>query len=501
MLKNVNKPLSKSKYLSLLQCPKLFWTIFNAPSQIPGQDTSAQALFDSGIEVEKYARQLFPKGIHIDHSISFSQTIAQSQSALKTAGKIAPIFNALIIAPSEGLICEIDILVPRKNGFDLYEVKSSTSCKDHYLLDIAFQKHVCQQSGLKISKTHLITINSDYIRQGDIDPKKLFNVQEMDELIDPFFSKVGENMITAGTILSSPRPDIPIGCHCSSPYECPLMPLCWKKVLKNDDNIFTLTGLRAERKWGLYNEGVLRTTQIPKNYKINGKQEIQIEADKKGKLHIDPKPIQTFCSRLQFPLYFHDFETFNPAIPMFEGSSPYQQIPFQYSLHIQDKPSQKPRILAHHSWIWGGEGEPREELLKRLKGLLGKQGSIIVYNATFEKMILKQAVKVSPQHKDWLQGILDRFVDLLEPFRAFHYYHPDQHGSASIKSVLPVLTGKGYDDMDISNGGMASTEYMRVMFTEEGKKDKAKVFKQLEEYCGLDTIGMVEIMGKLKDMG
>jgi hypothetical protein len=194
----------------------------------------------------------------------------------------------------------------------------------------------------------------------------------------------------------------------------------------------------------------------------------------------------------------------NPAIPMFEGSSPYQQIPFQFSLHVQDAPYQKPHKIAHYSWIWegsegkGGERDPREELLKRLKGLLSKDGSIIVYNATFEKMILKQAAKVSPQHEDWLRGILDRFVDLLEPFRAFHYYHPDQHGSASIKSVLPVLTGKGYDDMEISNGGMASTEYMRVMFTEEGAKDRSKVLKQLEEYCGLDTMGMVEILGKLK---
>ena len=113
-------------------------------------------------------------------------------------------------------------------------------------------------------------------------------------------------------------------------------------------------------------------------------------------------------------------------------------------------------------------------------------------------MILKQAAKVVPSYNNWLKGILDRVVDLLEPFRAFHYYHPDQHGSASIKSVLPVLTGKGYDDMDISNGAMASTEYMRVMFTGEGAKDRPKVFKRLEEYCGLDTMGMVEILGKLK---
>ena len=368
--------------------------------------------------VEKYARKLFPQGIQIDHSQSFSETIAQSKSALANAPVNNPIYNALITVPS--LICEIDILIPVKNGFcyDLYEVKSATSCKDHYLLDIAFQKYVCKMAGLKIRKTHLITINSDYVRQGEIEPKKLFNVQEMDDLIEPFFSKVGENLKAAGSILSSSCPNTPIGCHCSSPYECPLMPLCWKKVLKNDDNIFTLTGLRAEKKWGLYNEGVIRTINIPENYKLNGKQEIQVRADRTGKPNIDPKPIKNFVNQLKYPLYFLDFETFAPAIPMFEGSSPYQQIPFQYSLHVQSAPNQKPKQMAHRSWIWDGSeggGDPREELLKRLKGLLGKEGSIIVYNATFEKLILKQAVKAFPSkdNNNWLQGILNRFVDLL----------------------------------------------------------------------------------------
>ena len=494
-------PVSKSTYLSLLQCPKLFWTLFNAPTTIPSQSTGTQARYDEGKLVEKYARQLFPQGISIDHSISFAKTIAQSKAALQTASFNTPIYNSLIT--TAGLICEIDILIPVKNGFyyDLYEVKSSTSCKDHYLSDIAFQKWVCQKAGLKIRKTHLITINSDYVRQGKIEPKKLFNVQEMDELIEPHFVAIAKNLSMAGTILSSSCPGTPIGCHCSSPYECPLMPVCWKKVWAKDDNIFTLTGLRAEKKWGLYNEGFLRTINVPENYKLNDKQEIQIRADRSGKPNIDPKPIQNFVNQLKYPLYFLDFETFAPAIPMFEGSSPYQQIPFQYSLHIQNAPNQKPKQIAHHSWIWDGQGDPREELLEKLKGLLGdlgKEGSVIVYNAQFEKMILKQAAKVVPSYNNWLKGILDRVVDLLEPFRAFHYYHPDQHGSASIKSVLPVLTGKGYDDMDISNGAMASTEYMRVMFTGEGAKDRPKVFKRLEEYCGLDTMGMVEILGKLK---
>lgn len=493
------KPVSKSKYLSLLQCPKLFWTRLNDPDQIPSQDNSGQDdRFDVGFEVENHARQLFPQGVSIDHEGSFSDTIARSKEALQDAKPNVPIYNALITAPGLiGLICEVDILLPKKDGFHLYEVKSSTGMRDHHPIEIAFQKHVCQQAELKISKSHLVTINSDYVRQGDINPKKLFTVQEMDELAEPLFKAIPRNLKAAGSLLDDECPDTAIGCHCSSPYECPLMPVCWKKVLSKNDNIFTLTGLRSEKKWGLFNEGVLRTSQIPKDYMLNNKQEIQVRVDKQGKPHIDPKAIQGFCNQLQYPLYYLDFESFNPAIPMFDGTSPYQQIPFQFSLHIKDKPNGKPK---HHGWIWDGNGDPREELVERLKGLLGKNGNIIVYNAQFEKMILRQAVKVCSGSDNWLQGILGRFIDLLEPFRAFNYYHPDQHGSASIKVVLPALTGKGYEGMEISNGSEASTEYMRVMFTDEGAKDRANVFKLLEEYCGMDTMGMVEIVRKLRSM-
>lgn len=131
--------------------------------------------------------------------------------------------------------------------------------------------------------------------------------------------------------------------------------------------------------------------------------------------------------------------------------------------------------------------------------MLGRAGSIVIYSAPFERMILRQAIRVSPAHRNWLEGILGRFVDLLEPFRAFHFYHPGQHGSASIKIVLPALTGRGYGDMEISNGTMAAAEFMRVMFTEDGKKDRPEVLKQLEQYCGLDTFGMVAIVGRLKE--
>ena len=188
-----------------------------------------------------------------------------------------------------------------------------------------------------------------------------------------------------------------------------------------------------------------------------------------------------------------DFETCGSVIPPFDNSSPYQQIPFQFSVHVVQKKGAKPE---HFSFLADGTNDPRPEFMARLKDVMGTKGSVIAYNAGFETGILRKCAEVLPQYKNWVESINERMIDLLQPFRAFAYYHPAQDGSCSIKNVLPAMTGKSYDDMEIGDGGMVSSEYYRITFTEDNK-DKDKVRKYLEEYCGQDTMGMVNIVNKL----
>jgi len=203
-------------------------------------------------------------------------------------------------------------------------------------------------------------------------------------------------------------------------------------------------------------------------------------------------------SSLQYPLYFFDFETISPAVPLFDGTKPYQKIPFQFSLHVVRTENDKPE---HFSFLSEGAKDPRPELLSELKKVLGDKGSTVVYNQAFEKGILEALGIVFPDYSNWIEGVISRLVDLLIPFRNFDYYHPAQKGSASLKAVLPALTGISYMGMNIGNGEDASIAFLAVTFGDVSDEVRNKVREDLEEYCGLDTEGMIRIIDRLRGIG
>ena len=213
-----------------------------------------------------------------------------------------------------------------------------------------------------------------------------------------------------------------------------------------------------------------------------------------GEPYVDKKYLRAFLAQLEYPLYFLDFETISPGVPLFDDARPFGHIPFQFSLHIQEMPGAAPR---HESFLAGGRADPRKEFLDRLKALLGNKGSIVVYNESFELSRLDELTVLFPSSRSWYNQVKRRVRDLLRPFRDFAYYHPDQHGSASIKAVLPVLTHMSYEGLEIGDGGTASGEYLRVTFGDAEGEDRSKVRTALEVYCAQDTLAMVNIVEKL----
>ncbi len=292
------------------------------------------------------------------------------------------------------------------------------------------------------------------------------------------------------TIANDTYPEIGIGAHCSDPYECPLIEKCWSFLPER--NVFLLYR-NKKLPLALIKDGILELAKIPGEQALNEKNQIQVDCEKTGKPHIDQDKINDFLGTIQYPAYYMDFETFASAIPVFDDSIPYQQIPFQFSVHVVSERGARPE---HYSFLADGPHDPRPEFMAKLKEVIGAKGSVIAYNAGFEIGRLKECAEVLPKYKKWVESIEERIIDLLQPFRAFAYYHPQQDGSCSIKNVLPVLTGKSYADMEIGDGGTASSEYYRITFT-ESNQDKAKVRNLLEEYCGLDTMGMVDIVNQL----
>lgn len=482
--------LSKSKYLNGLQCLKYLWITFHEPGKISEPDDATQYLFDQGHRVGELAKKLFPEGIDVPPS-DFMGSIRQTRQLLEQRRTV---FEAAIM--TGGLYSRVDILKPADDvRWDIIEVKSSTRVKDVEVEDVAFQKYCCLQAGLEIRNCCLIHINNEYRRQGEIEPEKLFTSQDISDRVEEIMGAMADRVDEMLETIAAERcPDVVIGPYCTSPYACPVAGC---RDFLPDFNVLEL--YRAGQKgYELLENGILSINDIPETFKLTDNQQIQKEVVASQQPHRDTKMIAEFLDSLVYPLYYLDFETFSTAIPLFDGTRPYQNIPFQFSLHIVAREGAKPEPF---SFLAEGRADPRPELLSALKNLLGDSSSIIVYNQSFEAGVLKNLGESFPDYADWAAGITDRFVDLFVPFRRMWYYHPAQKGSASLKAVLPALTGKGYEGLNISNGEDASLSFQRVTYGDATEEEREKVRRDLEEYCGLDTAGMVWIVEALGSSG
>ena len=480
--------LSKSKYLNGIQCPKLLWILLNEPEKIPEPDAATQYKFDQGHLVGELAKRLFPSGIDIPID-GFMNNIRQTKKLLKQR---KPLFEAGILA--EGIYSRVDILNPsNENSWDLIEVKSTTSVKDVHLDDVSFQKYCCEKLGLKIEKTFLMHINNQYVKEGEIDPEKFFTLEDITEQVEQSSNGIKDRIADMLEVISATIcPEVTIGKHCSDPYDCALTE-CWEFL--PEFNIFNLY-YGGKKSFDLFSSGIATIREIPDSYKLNDKQRIQQASEISGKPHVDREGISNFLGTLQYPLYYLDFETISPAVPLFDGTRPYQAIPFQFSLHVAENDGSKPK---HFSFLASGTGDFRPTFLTELKKVLGDTGSIVVYNQGFEEGILKELALAFSDYDGWVNQVRERLVDLLSPFRQFHYYNPLQKGNASLKSVLPALTGKGYNDLDISDGQAASIAFQAVTYGNVSEEERNKVRSDLEKYCGLDTEGMIWIVDSLRN--
>jgi hypothetical protein len=482
--------LSKSKYLNGLQCHKYLWTSINDSNSIPEPDTEIQYIFDQGHRVGELATKLYPKGIYLDTD-DFMDNIWQTKNSLK---KRKPLFEAGISAGS--LYSRIDILSPVGRGkWDIIEVKSSTKLKDINIHDVSFQKLCCEKAGLGIRKCMLAYINNQYVKNGDIDPQGFFTVEDITSQVEEMSEGIEDRVsVMLNVIAGKNYPESDIGKHCYDPYDCMLIEKCWEFLPEN--SIFDLRGGKR-KQFSLYERGILSIKDIPDDILLTRQQQIQKECILTGNTHIEKEEIRQFLNTLEYPLYYLDFETIGPAVPIYDGMRPYQTIPFQFSLHVVENDGLEP---VHIEFLAEGTEDPRPQLLHKLKNSLGDKGSIIAYNAGFEKGVLKELVEAFPEYIDWFNSILIRIVDLLKPFSSFHYYHASQKHTASLKKVLPAVTGKSYEAMGIGAGMDASIAYERVTYGTVTEEERSQVRTDLLKYCKLDTEGMIWIVNKLKEL-
>ena len=500
------KGLSKSRYTAYCQCPKMLWLRTYKPELIP-EDPALQAKFEKGNEVGELAKTLFGPFVDVttykdDGSLDLGSMLEKTKEEM--AKGTETICEASF---SHDLnYCAVDILRKKGDGWAIYEVKSSTYRDEEkdtperllkYAWDIAYQKWLLEQCRVKVTGIYLIRLNSNYVRHGDLDVNELFHIKDMKELVDNEFLKVAPIVKKAKEILEGDEPEMDIYKQCKNPYECGFFDYCVGGLPV--PSVFDLYRMGFEKKCELFHQGKLSFDDL-RDEKLNEIQRMQVESFLNGIDFIDSESIKGYLEQLTYPLYFLDFETMQPVLPEFDGTSPYQQIPFQYSLHWIEKPGGK---LHHSEFLGDSVTDPRRDLAEQLCCDIPEDVCVTAYNKAFECGRLSELANAFPDLADHLLNIREHIFDLIEPFRQKMVYRPAMNGSFSIKKVLPALFPDdpklNYDNLQgtVHNGGDAMTIYPEI--AKMTPDDAAAARDSLLKYCHLDTLAMVRIWQKLHE--
>ncbi len=487
--------LSKSTFIRGSQCHKSLWLYKHRYQTRDRIGPEQQAIFDRGSMVGRLARELFPGGVDASPPTPFQYERSVAQTAELVGGRTPVIYEAAF--RHEGVLAAMDILVRDGASFRAFEVKSSTSITETYLLDAALQYFVITGSGVPLADISIVCINPSYVRRGRLDLFRLFaGASVLAEVLglQPLVVQRVEELSRVAR--AKEMPEVPIGPHCRNPYPCDFMGTCWKGV--PDYSVFDIARLEEEKKFELYRSGVVSVAAVPDSYPLSDRQRLQVQAERSGEGVLDLRAIAEFVGSLRYPLHFLDFETFQPAVPLFDRSSPYQQIPFQFSLHRCEGPGEEP---SHVEYLAEAGADPRDSFTDALLSAVGGTGSILVYNKSFEVGRLTELAELFVERAPSIEGIIERVVDLMTPFQRLDYYLPSMRGSYSIKRVLPALVPElSYDSLAIGDGTAAALAYLGLL-EERDPARRAEVRRQLLDYCRLDTYAMVQIFEVLRRAG
>ena len=482
--------LSKSEYMMYLKHPAWVWLKKHDKKKLPEIDANQQAMFDAGHDFEQYAEALFKDGIKLgfDSYDEYLRLPSRTKEAINSDA--STIFQGRIEAENNTFI--FDILDRVSSGeFDLYEIKSSTRVKEDHYYDLAFQLYVAESAGLNIRSIYVIHVNNNYIRSGPVKPGAITVTEEVSEQVRSMQTETEENIARAWkSIRQTDMPD-------PSPRHVGLDSFReYMEVYSNirdipTDSIYNLYGLDPELCAHLEDAGIENISDIPDSIKLRPKQQWQVSAVKAKEPIIKTDKIELFLDSLKYPLYFLDYETLADVVPPFDGLKPYQQLPFQYSLHILNSTDSD---VEHYEYLHTDQSNPAEPLTQQLVKQLGDNGSIIVWSKRFEQGCNELLAKLLPHYQDALEAINARIVDLMDPFAYGWYIDAEFAGSASIKSVLPVLAPDlSYKDLEVQEGGSAQRLWMDAILRDSYNGDQEQLMNSLLEYCKLDTLAMVRI--------
>ncbi len=485
--------LSKSRFAAGLQCPKRLYLECYSPDLAEPLDISQQAVMDTGVAVGRLARQRFPGGRLIEEEYYQHAAAMTATTAAIADGFVPAIYEAAFTF--DGVRVRVDVLSRNADGtFDLAEVKSSTTVKAEHVPDVAIQLYVLDGLGIAVRRACLLHIDNTYVYDGgSYDLERLFRLEDVSDQACAFVQMQIPNSLASmkEILLREEPPEVEIGRQCANPYQCEFYRHC--REGKPEHHIEQLPRATSGLIQALLNAGIREIREIPEGFPgLSPAQQRVRECVVAGQPYVGPG-LATALNGAERPLHFLDFETFNPALPIYAGTRPYQVIPFQWSLHVQDSAGN----LSHRSFLPDGDGDPREAFVLSLLDAIEPQGTIVVYTG-FEQSRLRELADTFPQYSDQLMGLCGRMLDLHAVIRD-HYYHPGFHGSYSMKAVLPAVVPElGYDDLEIREGGHASVAFAHMIAPETEESERARLGQALLDYCWRDTEAMVRILDALR---
>ena len=517
--------LSKSRYTRHCQCPKALWLSVNKPEEAT-IDAGVEARFAEGNVVGDLAMGLFGDFVEVttmteDGKLDLSAMIEKTKEEMERGTEVICEASFSYRNADESNYCAVDILRKTTDGWAIYEVKSTTchvadttlmkkKIRDKvqkYATDIAFQRWVLKQCGIKVTGTYLVMLNSDYVRQGELDVQQLFNIIDMKAMVENEYLKVTSIQALAHQTLqaSSEQGLQEIGLHCHHPYKCAFWEYCTKHL--PSPSVFDVyggkgrSGFTATKKFDCYKKGIIAFEQLSK-LSIGNIQDLQIHCTLNNTEYVNQQGIQEFLDKVTYPLYFLDFETMQQVLPQFDGTRPYQQITFQYSLHYIEHEGGE---LKHTEYLAPSDGShPLRALAEALCHDIPMNSCIMAYNDPFEKGRIEEMAKAYPDLATHLMNLHGNIIDLLIPFRDGHCYRPAMGGSFSIKSVLPALVPDdeelNYHHLNplVQNGGHAMTIFPKIKDMPDKEAEEAR--QALLAYCHLDTLAMVRVWEKLLEV-
>ncbi|WP_397391959.1 DUF2779 domain-containing protein [Polynucleobacter sp.] len=474
--------LSKSKIITHRQCPKRLWLQVNRPELIE-ISAATQVRFDEGNKVGDIARQNHPGGVFIE-TLNRVEAIAQTKEAVS---KYQTIFEGAFF--EEDVMIRADLLFPENDGYRLVEVKSSTGVKSYHVDDVTVQSWVMEKAGCSPTSMALAYINNKFIYQGDGNYEGLFAEADLSSQVKPNMSQVQSWVDDAKkTLALTVEPSIQPGEQCTDPFTCDFISYCSPPEEGVEYPVEILPYGKAIAS-ELRNDGYKDLRDVPVERLSNPKHLKVHAATLSGETILEPEAIKQI-QELPYPRYYLDFETIGFAVPIWVGTRPYMQLPFQWSCHIE----QSDGSMAHKEFLDLSGNDPREMFAKTLIEAVSKHGPVVVYNAGFEGARIKELAAAFPNLASELLAIPERFFDLL-PLARNYYYHPDMKGSWSIKDVLPTIAPElDYANLEVSDGAMAQEAYKEAIHSGTTPERKEEVRNAMLKYCEQDTIAMVNIV-------